>query len=329
MQNMKYIDLHASGGADQMYVAEGPLPNCGPNEVVIKVAAVGINRPDILQREGLYDPPKQASPVMGLEAAGEVCEIGLAVEGWNVGDKVCALCNGGAYAEYVAVPAGQCLPIPGDLSLVEAASLPETFFTVWANVFLRGNLSRGDSILIHGGGSGIGVAAIQLSKAFGATVLATARSRAKCTACEKIGADWAIDSISKDFVSQVMRITDNVGVDVILDMVGGDYIRKNIKCAAVDGRIINIAFLAGAVNEINFMPIMIKRLTLTGSTLRPQTPEFKRKIATDLYKKVWPLIASGKIRPIIHDCFSMSEVAEAHRMMEENQHIGKIIMTVD
>ncbi len=329
MQNMKYIGLHASGGADQMYLAEGPLPNCGPNEVVIKVAAAGINRPDILQREGLYDPPKQASPVMGLEAAGEVCEIGLAVEGWKVGDKVCALCNGGAYAEYVAVPAGQCLPIPGDLSLVEAASLPETFFTVWANVFLRGNLSRGDSILIHGGGSGIGVAAIQLSKAFGATVLATARSSAKCTACEKIGADWAIDSKSNDFVSQVMRITNNVGVDVILDMVGGDYIRKNIKCAAVDGRIINIAFLAGAVSEINLMPIMIKRLTLTGSTLRPQTPESKRKIATDLNKKVWPLIASGKIRPIIHNCFSMNEVAEAHRMMEENQHIGKIIMTVD
>ena len=329
MHNMKYIGLHASGGADQMYLAEGPLPNCGPNEMVIKVAAAGINRPDILQREGLYDPPKQASPVMGLEAAGEVCEIGLAVEGWKVGDKVCALCNGGAYAEYVAVPAGQCLPIPGDLSLVEAASLPETFFTVWANVFLRGNLSRGDSILIHGGGSGIGVAAIQLSKAFGATVLATARSSTKCKACEKIGADWAIDSRSTDFVSQVMRITDNVGVDVILDMVGGDYIKKNIKCAAVDGRIINIAFLAGAVTEINFMPIMIKRLTLTGSTLRPQTSASKRKIATDLNKKVWPLIASGKIRPIIHDCFSMNEVAEAHRMMEENQHIGKIIMTVD
>ena len=328
MRKMKYIGLRASGGADQMYLAQGPIPECGSHDLIVKVAAAGINRPDILQREGLYDPPKLASPVMGLEAAGEVFEIGPAVEGWRVGDKVCALCNGGAYAEYVAVPSGQCLPIPGDLSMVEAASLPETFFTVWANVFLRGNLSSGESILIHGGASGIGVAAIQLSRVFGATVFTTARGDVKRKACEEIGADWAIDSSSNDFVDEVMRITDNVGVDVILDMVGGDYIKKNLRCAAVDGRVINIAFQAGAVREVNLMPIMIKRLTLTGSTLRPQSAESKRKIAIDLYEKVWPEIASGKIRPVIHDFFSMDHIVDAHRMMEANEHIGKIVVTV-
>ena len=329
MRNMKYIDLQNSGGAHQMYLAQGPIPECGSHDLIIRVAAAGINRPDILQREGLYDPPKCASSIMGLEAAGEVVEIGSAVERWKVGDQVCALCNGGAYAEYVAVPSGQCLPIPGDLSMVEAASLPETFFTVWANVFLRGNLSSGESILIHGGASGIGVAAIQLSRVFGATVFTTARSDIKRKACEEIGADWAIDSSSNDFVDEVMRITENLGVDVILDMVGGDYIKKNLKCAAVDGRVISIAFLAGAAREVNFMPIMIKRLTLTGSTLRPQSSEYKRKIAIDLHEKVWPLIASGKIKPVIHECFSIDHVADAHRMMEANQHIGKIIMTID
>ena len=328
MSHMKYIDLRENGGAEMMCLREGTIPPCGAGDLLIRVLASGVNRPDILQRQGFYAPPQGASPVMGLEAAGEIVQVGSAVDGWSEGDHVCGLCNGGAYAEYVAVPATQCLPIPAGLTMIQAASLPETFFTVWGNVFMRGHLKTGESLLIHGGTSGIGVTAIQLAKAFGATVYVTARGSDKCRACEEIGADKAIDSTSQDFVEEIMNVTKGIGVNMILDMVGGDYIKQNISCAAFDGKIISIAFLAGAKVEVNFMPVMIKRLTLTGSTLRPQNAQAKAAIASDILENVWPMFQSGSIKPVIHKCFALSEVADAHRMMESNQHIGKIVLSV-
>ena len=325
---MQYIDFHRSGGAEELYLASGKVPNVRKDEILIKVYAAGVNRPDILQRIGVYAPPADASKILGLEASGQVAAFGKEVEGWSIGDRVCALCNGGAYAEYVAVPIGQCLPIPDNLSFLEAAGLPETFFTVWSNVVQCAGLKAGESLLVHGGGSGIGVTAIQFAKALGAKVYATTRSAEKCLACEDLGATLAINVCGEDFVDEVMIATDKKGVDVILDMVGGEYIQKNIACAALNARLVSIAFLKGAKTEVNFMQIMLKRLTLTGSVLRPKSSEVKALIAAELRQFIWPLLFSGQITPCVDRIFNLSDAADAHRYMESNKHFGKIILAV-
>ncbi|MFC6632257.1 NAD(P)H-quinone oxidoreductase [Microbulbifer taiwanensis] len=325
---MRFIDLPEHGGPEVMQLAQGDKPVPAAGEVLIRVTAAGVNRPDIVQRMGYYPPPPGASPIMGLEVAGEVVALGDGVDRWQAGDSVCALANGGGYAEYVAVPADQCLPVPDGLSIVEAAALPETFFTVWSNVFDRAQLQAGEVFLVHGGSSGIGTTAIQLASNFGARVFATAGSAEKCAACEKLGAERAINYKSEDFVEIVREATDGRGVDVVLDMVGGDYIDRNIQTAAKDGRIVNIAYLQGASVQVNMLPVMLKRLTLTGSTLRPQPAEVKAAIAAALESKVWPLIAAGRIRPQIAATFPLESVADAHRLMESSGHIGKIVLTL-
>lgn len=324
---MRYIDLPEHGGPEVMQLAEGEKPQPAAGEVLIKVAAAGVNRPDVVQRMGLYPPPPGASAVLGLEVAGEIVALGDKVQRWKPGDRVCALANGGGYAEFVAVPATQCLPVPEGLSMVEAAALPETFFTVWSNVFDRAELKAGEILLVHGGSSGIGTAAIQLGKNFGARVFATAGSAEKCAACEKLGAERAINYKSEDFVEVVREATGGHGADVILDMVGGGYVDRNIQLAARDGRIVNIAFLQGARVQVNMLPVMLKRLILTGSTLRPRTAEEKAAIASALEKKVWPLIEEGRIRPQIAATFPLGQAGDAHRLMESSGHIGKIVLT--
>ncbi|SHE86975.1 NADPH2:quinone reductase [Microbulbifer donghaiensis] len=325
---MRYIDLPEHGGPEVMQLAEREKPQPAAGEVLIKVAAAGVNRPDIVQRMGYYPPPPGASPIMGLEVAGEIVAVGDGVERWKEGDTVCALANGGGYAEYVAVPASQCLPVPKGLSLVEAAALPETFFTVWSNVFDRAGLKAGEILLVHGGSSGIGTTAIQLAHNFGVRVFATAGSAEKCAACEALGAEKAINYKTEDYVEVVREATGGHGADVILDMVGGDYIDRNIQVAAKDGRIVNIAYLQGASVQVNMLPVMLKRLTLTGSTLRPQSLQVKAAIANALEEKVWPLIAEGKIRPHIAATFPLENVADAHRLMESSNHIGKIVLNL-
>jgi putative PIG3 family NAD(P)H quinone oxidoreductase len=285
-----------------------------------------VNRPDVLQRTGNYAPPPGASDILGLEVAGHVVVIGGNVSGWKTGDEVCALVSGGGYAEYCVAPAPQCLPVPKGLSLVEAAGIPETFFTVWTNVFERGKLQQGETILIHGGSSGIGTTAIQLAKAFGATVIITAGDDEKCRFCTKLGADSAINYRTSDFVEEVLKFTDGEGVDLILDMVGGAYIEKNIQSLKLEGRLVQIAFLQESRVSIDFLPLMVKRLTVTGSTLRPRTVEQKSLIAQALYREVWPLLESGRVRPVIHTTFPLAEAAAAHRLMESSQHTGKIIL---
>jgi len=329
MTNMRFIDVKQPGSAEQLYLAETSKPHPGAGDVLIRVAAFGVNRPDVLQRLGAYPPPPDASPILGLEAAGEIVAVGQGVSQWQVGDLVCGLSNGGAYAEYVVIPANQCLPIPTGLSLQEAASLPETFFTVWSNVFMTGQLKSGDVFLVHGGSSGIGVTAIQLAKAFGATVITTAGSDEKCRACEALGADLAINYRRDNFVDECKRFLGKQRVDVILDMVGGDYIQANIDIAARDGRIINIAFLEGACATVNFTMVMIKRLLITGSTLRPRSPEEKALIAEQLKHNVWPKIDNGHIKPVIAKIYPWHAIVEAHQYMESSQHIGKIVMQVD
>ncbi|MGL6161444.1 NAD(P)H-quinone oxidoreductase [Microbulbifer sp.] len=324
---MRYIDLPEHGGPEVMQLAEGEKPQPAAGEVLIKVAAAGVNRPDVVQRMGLYPPPPGASAVLGLEVAGEIVALGDKVQRWKPGDRVCALANGGGYAEFVAVPATQCLPVPEGLSMLEAAALPETFFTVWSNVFDRAELKAGEILLVHGGSSGIGTAAIQLGKNFGARVFATAGSAEKCAACEKLGAERAINYKSEDFVEVVREATGGHGADVILDMVGGGYVDRNIQLAARDGRIVNIAFLQGARVQVNMLPVMLKRLTLTGSTLRPRTAEEKAAIASALERKVWPLIEEGRIRPQIAATFPLRQAGDAHRLMESSGHIGKIVLT--
>ncbi|WOX07264.1 NAD(P)H-quinone oxidoreductase [Microbulbifer pacificus] len=325
---MRYIDLPEYGGPEKMQLAEGDAPVAGTGEVLIRVAAAGVNRPDVVQRAGFYPPPPGASPVLGLEVAGEIVAVGEGVSRWQVGDRVCALTNGGGYAEFALAPAGQCLPIPQGLNAVEAAALPETFFTVWSNLVHRARLKQGEVLLVHGGSSGIGTAAIQIAANLGVRVFATAGSAEKCAACETLGAERAINYREQDFVAEVLAATNGKGADVILDMVGGDYVDRNIQCAARDGRIVNIAFLAGAKVEVNMLPVMLKRLTLTGSTLRPQPAEVKAAIAQDLEAQVWPLIVAGKIRPQIAATFPLAEVAAAHRLMESSSHIGKIVLEV-
>jgi NADPH2:quinone reductase len=309
--------------------SRGPVPSPREDEVLIRTLAVGVNRPDVAQRAGSYPPPPGASPVIGLECAGEVVATGAGATRFQVGDRVCALTNGGAYAEYVTAPEAQTLPWPGGYDAIRAAALPETYFTVWANLFGHGRLAAGETVLIHGGTSGIGVTAIQLGKAFGATVYATAGNAAKVEACRRFGADAAFDYKSADFAEEVKRLTGGKGVDVVLDMVGAPYFAKNIRCLKLDGRLVMIAFLNGHVAEsVDLRPIMVKRLTVTGSTMRPRTTAEKGAIARELEAKVWPLLARGEAGPHIHATFPLEGAAEAHRLMESSTHIGKIMLTL-
>jgi len=325
---MNAVEISSPGGPEVLKPTRRPVPKPGPEEVLIEVAAAGVNRPDVLQRLGRYEPPPGTSDLPGLEVAGRIVAVGAQVSGFREGDRVCALLAGGGYAEYVAAPAPQCLPIPGDLSVEEAACVPETFFTVWTNVFDRGRLQAGETLLVHGGSSGIGTTAIQMAKAFGAKVFATAGSAEKCKACEDLGADRAIDYKQEDFVAVVRKETDGRGVDVVLDMVGGDYIPRSLEILATEGRHVSIAFLQGSKVTLNFFPVMTKRLTLTGSTLRPRSVAQKGAIAASLREKVWPLVAEGRIRPVIHARFPLAEASEAHALMESSAHIGKIVLVV-
>jgi len=322
---MTAIDPAAPGGPEVLVPVTRPVPVAGADEVLIRVHAAGVNRPDVLQRLGRYPMPPGAPTIMGLEVAGEIVTAGGR---WQVGDRVCALVAGGGYAEYCVAPVGQCLPIPDGLDFVDAAGLPETYFTVWSNLFERGCAVAGETILVHGGTSGIGTTAILLGKAFGLTVIVTAGSAAKCAAARDLGADHAIDYNASDFVDKVAGITAGRGVDVVLDMVGGDYIPRNLSCLADDGRHVSIALQRGAVSDINFGLVMMRRLTLTGSMLRPRPVAFKAAIAEALEVKVWPLFASGKLRAVTDATFALAAAADAHRRMEAGDHVGKIVLTV-
>jgi NADPH2:quinone reductase len=325
---MSFIEVAQPGGPEGMRLARGPVPQPRDGEVLIRVEAAGVNRPDIQQRKGLYPPPPGASPHLGLEVAGEVVAAGPGVS-LAVGSKVCGLANGGGYAEYCAVPATQCLPWPTGYDAVRAAALPETFFTVWANLFDIGRLSAGESVLVHGGTSGIGTTAIQLARAFGARAYATAGSAAKCEACVKLGADAAINYKDADFADGIKQFTNGAGVNVVLDMVGGPYMQRNLRCLAMDGRLVLIAFLGGAkVEQLDLTTIMTRRLTVTGSTMRPRTAAQKGAIAQELLAKAWPKLEDGSVAPVIHATFPLAEIEAAHRMMESSDHIGKIILTV-
>ena len=325
---MRAIEITAHGKPEVLKPGTRPVPQPQPGEVLVRVAAAGVNRPDVLQRMGLYPVPPGASDIPGLEIAGTVAAVGVGVTAWKPGDALCALVQGGGYAEYCTAPAPQCLPIPKGLSPVEAASLPETFFTVWSNVFDRARLAPGESLLVQGGSSGIGVTAIQMAKAFGHKVLATAGSPQKCAACEELGADRAINYKTEDFVAVVKEATGGRGVDVVLDMVGGEYVDRELKCLADDGRIVIIAMLGGARSTVSLNEILRRRLVLTGSTLRPRPVEFKGAIARNLREKVWPHIESGRIRPVVFRIFPLDEAAQAHALMETGQHIGKIVLSV-
>ena len=326
---MNFIDLSEFGGPEVLVPAKGPAPRPEAGEVLVKVHAAGVNRPDVMQRKGGYNPPPGASPVPGLEIAGEIVELAPGVTDWKVGDKVCALVSGGGYAEYCTAPAPQCLPVPAGLSMVEAAGVPETFFTVWTNVFQRGRLQSGETFLVHGGSSGIGTTAIQLAREFGARIFTTVGSEDKAAVCSKLGAERAINYRKEDFVAVVKEATGDKGVDLILDMVGGDYIGRNLEALAVEGRLVQIALMTGARAEVNFLPIMVKRLTVTGSTLRPRSVAQKAEIAAELREKAWPLIEAGKVKPLIHKTFPLAEAAAAHTLMESSAHIGKIILTCE
>jgi len=325
MTTMNAIEITAPGGPEVLQSCTRPRPVPNADQVIIQVAYAGVNRPDALQRAGLYNPPAGASDLPGLEASGTVVEVGENVADLAVGDRVCALLPGGGYAEYVATPAAHCLPIPTGLSMKQAACLPETFFTVWSNVFMRGGLQAGERILIHGGSSGIGTTAIQLANAFGARVFVTAGSDDKCQACTDLGAERAINYRDEDFVDAMRAVG---GANVILDMVGGPYIPRNLKALADDGRLVQIAFLQGPKTEVNFVQLMTRRLTFTGSTLRPQSDLAKAKIAQQLRDVVWPLLSQGKIAPVMDSTFNMTEAAAAHSRMESSAHIGKIVLAV-
>jgi len=325
---MRAIEISAPGGPEVLRVTQRPVPIPAANEVLIEIAAAGVNRPDVLQRKGGYPPPPGASDIPGLEVAGTIVATGAGANTWKIGDRVCALVTGGGYAEYVAAPAPQCLPIPRGLTLVEAAGLPETFFTVWVNVFERAGLKGSETLLIQGGSSGIGVTAIQMARAFGHRVFVTAGSAEKCTACEKLGASRAINYRTEDFVAVVKELTGGKGVDVILDMVGGDYVPRELACLADDGRLSLIAFLGGTRATIDMTDILRRRLTITGSTLRARLVEVKGAIAQSLKQKVWPLIEAGRIKPVIYRTFRLEEASAAHALMESSAHVGKIILEV-
>jgi NADPH:quinone reductase len=323
---MTAITIARPGGPEVLTPATVPVPQPGPGQLLIKVAAAGVNRPDVLQRQGLYPVPPGASPLPGLEAAGEVLALGAGTVRYKIGDAITALLNGGGYAQYAVVEEGAALPVPAGLSAIEAAALPETVFTVWHNVFERGGLKAGERLLVHGGSSGIGTTAIQLAKAFGAEVFVTAGSPEKCAACRALGADHAIDYRTEDYVAAVAKATGGKGVDVILDMVGGPYMARNLDAAAPDGRIVQIAFQQGASTEMNAAKLMMKRLTWTGSTLRPRTNAFKARLAGEVERHVWPLVVAGKVRPVMDRQFPLAEAAAAHTRMEAGAHIGKIVL---
>ncbi len=325
---MRAVEITQPGGPEVLVPTTRPVPQPAAGEVLIQVAVAGVNRPDVVQRQGLYPPPPGASDLPGLEVSGTIAALGDGVTGWQVGDKVCALLGGGGYAEYATAPAGQVLPVPEGLDMVQAAALPETVFTVWTNVVERAGLVAGESFLVHGGTSGIGTIAIQLAKALGATVFATAGGAEKVEACRALGADHAIDYKTQDFVSVVKEATGGKGVNVVLDMVGGDYLPRNIDCLALEGRHVSIAFLRGPKTELNLAPIMMKRLTLTGSTLRARTTAQKAALAATVREKVWPLVTAGKVRPVIAQTFPLDGAAGAHRLMESSTHIGKIMLVL-
>ncbi|MFV0513706.1 MAG: NAD(P)H-quinone oxidoreductase [Jhaorihella sp.] len=324
-QTMRAIEISQPGGPEVLGLCERPMPQAGPGQVVIRVAFAGVNRPDALQRAGAYAPPPGASDLPGLEAAGEIAAIGDGVADWAVGDRVCALLPGGGYAEYVATPAAHCLPVPDGMAMSRAACLPETFFTVWSNVFARGALAAGERFLVHGGSSGIGTTAIQLASVFGARVFTTAGSDEKCRVCADLGAERAINYIEQDFVD-VMRAEG--GADLILDMVGGDYLPRNVRALADDGRLVQIAFLNGPKVELNFAQVMTRRLTITGSTLRPQSDLAKARIAEALRERVWPLLDAGRVVPVMDSEFDLADAAAAHERLESAGHIGKVVLKV-
>ena len=327
---MKAIVITKPGDAEVLQVQERPQPSPGVGEVLVKVAAAGVNRPDVAQRKGHYPAPAGASPdIPGLEIAGTVIELGKNCKRWKIGDKICALVSGGGYAEFSVVPEGQCLPIPHNFSFVEAASLPETFFTVWSNVFDRGRLKAGESLLVHGGSSGIGITAIQMAKVFGAEVYVTAGSEDKCRFCEKLGAVKAINYKTEKFRDVIKLQSSNKGADVILDMIGGDYTPDNLEILREEGRLVLINFMRGDETTIKLSQIMRKRLTITGSTLRARNTQFKTSVAEQLEKNVWPLLISGKIKPVIYQVFPLEKASEAHHLIESSEHIGKIVLTID
>jgi NADPH2:quinone reductase len=327
---VKAVEITSYGAPGVLKLGERPDPKAGPGEMLVRVAASGVNRPDVLQRTGNYPVPPGASDIPGLEIAGEIVggdDAELAAAGFKKGDRVCALVAGGGYAELCLAPIGQCLPVPNGLSDIEAASLPETFFTVWSNVFDRGHLQSGETFLVQGGTSGIGVTAIQMAKAFGAKVIATAGSDDKCDACLKLGADHAINYKTKDFVEEAKTITGGAGVNVILDMVAGSYVAREVNCLAEDGRLVIIAVQGGTKSEINAGLVLRRRLVITGSTLRPRPVAFKAAIAASLKQRVWPLVEKKAIRPVIFGTFAAADAAKAHELMESNQHVGKIVLT--
>ena len=325
---MHCVEISTPGPPEVLKLVERPDPVAGRGEVLIRVAAAGVNRPDVMQRRGLYPPPPGASDLPGLEVAGVVESLGEGVTDWRIGDRVCALVSGGGYATLCVAPAPQCLPVPPGMDLVTAAAIPETFFTVWTNVFDRGRLRSGETALFHGGSSGIGTTAIQLAAARGARVLATAGSDEKCRACEQLGAERAINYRTEDFVDVVKQLTKGRGVDLILDIVGGDYIPRDLASLAVEGRLVVIGFMGGDTATIDFRRVLGRRLTITGSTLRPRSVEEKGQIAAEVRREVWPLLESGKVKPLIYRMFPLADAAAAHRLMESSEHVGKIVLTV-
>ena len=326
---MHYIEVIENGESNVMQIAKGPLPKLNSTDVLIRVAAAGVSRGDVQQRQGQYPPPPDASPILGLDVSGEIVAKGSNVSAFNIGDRVCALTNGGGYAEYCAVPATQCLPWPKDYDAIQASALPENLFTVWANVFQLGRLGKNESLLVHGGTSGIGVVAIQIAHEFAKTVYTTAGSQEKCLACIDFGADAAINYREENFENKIFNLTNGRGVDVILDMVGAPYFAGNIKCLAINGRLIEIGTLQGSVIErFDLKQLIAKRLIVTGSTLRPKSPQEKQAIALSLRENVWPMLDQGRCQPVIHKIFPFNEVNEAHRLMESSQHIGKIIIKI-
>jgi NADPH:quinone reductase len=327
-ETMAHVVVTTPGGPEVLRIGTSPTPHPGAGDVLIRVAAAGVNRPDVLQRQGKYPPPPGASLILGLEVAGTIAACGANVTEWRVGDEVCALVAGGGYAEFCVAPAPQCLPIPGGCTMVEAAALPETVFTVWTNIFQRGRLTAGEVVLIHGGSSGIGTTAIQIARALGARVFATAGTAEKCAACERLGAEAAFNYRETDFVAEVQRVTDGAGVDVVLDMVGGSYVARNLASLRTDGRLVQISFLEGSHVELELRTVMTKRLTITGSTLRPRSVAEKGALAREVLAHVWPLVADGRVRPVIDGTYPLSAASAAHRRMDSGEHIGKIVLTV-
>jgi putative PIG3 family NAD(P)H quinone oxidoreductase len=326
---MDAIEASQPGGPEMLKVMRRTVPEAGAGEVLIRVAAAGVNRPDVLQRRGLYPPPPGAPSVLGLEVAGQIAALGAEVDGLAVGQAVCALVAGGGYAEFAVAPAGQCLPVPEAITLTEAAAMPETLFTVWSNLFQRAYAREGETVLVHGGTSGIGTMAIALCKLFGVRALVTCGSDEKCRRAEALGADHAINYASCDFVEEVKRLTGGAGVEIVLDMVGGDYLGRNLMCLAEEGRHVSIAVQRGATAELNIAAVMMRRLTLTGSTLRARSVEFKSLLADEITRNAWPLAAEGKLKPVIDSVFPLARAAEAHRRMEGGEHVGKIVLKVD